>query len=255
MRCVHEAKLYPHNCFITLTYNNENLPEDNSLDKSHFQLFMKRLRDHISYHYNDRKIRYFHCGEYGEQLGRPHYHALLFNYDFNDKILHRVTPRGDKLYTSPTLEKLWGKGFATIGDANFETAAYVARYVTKKITGPNSFEHYTKYDRDSGEIITDLLPEYTTMSRRPGIGRAWLEKYLSDVYPDDFVLLRGKKLKPPKAYDNFHKIIDPFTHDEIKERRELAGKLHTQDSTPSRLATREIIQQEKIKILKRNYEK
>ena len=73
--------MHEDNCFITLTYDDENIPWDGSLNKQHFQAFMKRLR----WHNKEKKIRYFHVGEYGEQLSRPHYHALIFNHDFDDK--------------------------------------------------------------------------------------------------------------------------------------------------------------------------
>ena len=75
------------------------------------------------------------CGEYGDKLGRPHYHAIIFGVTFVDKKLWSIR-RGNNLYRSATLEKLWPYGFSSIGTVNFETAAYVARYVTKKITGP-----------------------------------------------------------------------------------------------------------------------
>ena len=97
LRCVHEASLYDHNCFITLTFNDENLPDDKSLKKEDFVLFMKRLRkkydgltpvqcgDKVIY-----PIRFFHCGEYGDQFSRPHHHACIFNFDFHDKELWTV---------------------------------------------------------------------------------------------------------------------------------------------------------------------
>jgi len=137
-RIVHESQMHQDNCFITLTYNQENLPPDGSLNKEHFQKFMKRLRRANE----STAIRYFHCGEYGEKLERPHYHACLFGINFDsDRVLHSANDRGDILHTSETLTKLWGKGFATIGELNYETAAYTARYIMKKITGLRAEEH------------------------------------------------------------------------------------------------------------------
>lgn len=248
IRCVHEASLYLHNSFITLTYDQQNLPEDKSLNKTHFQLFMKRLRKKYG-----PNIRYFHCGEYGEKFSRPHYHACLFNFDFRDKKLYKCV-NDINLYTSESLSELWPLGFSTIGDVTFESAAYVARYITKKITGPHALDHYTKYDKNTGEVIEDRIPEYTTMSRRPGIGRPWLEKFLTDVYPDDFVVLRSKKLRPPKYYDAVFASKLPFEHDDIKERRQTTAKKHAPNNTRERLRVREILQTEKIKTLKRNFE-
>ena len=78
VRCVHEAKFYEDNCFVTLTYAPEHLPKDGSLNRKHVQDFIKRLRRRL----DDRKIRVFYCGEYGDKLRRPHYHLCLFNCDF-----------------------------------------------------------------------------------------------------------------------------------------------------------------------------
>lgn len=248
MRCMHESSLYEQNCFLTLTYSPEKLPEGGTLIKKDFQDFMKRLRKANP----DSKIRYFHCGEYGDKNQRPHYHAIIFNYDFNDKQIKQI--RNENIvYTSQQLTKLWPHGLHEIGTVTFESAAYVARYVTKKITGDLAFYHYTHFD-EFGEITKDLLPEYTTMSRRPGIGKPWLEKYKTDVYPDDFVLVRGKKIKPPKYYDNLLSKQDPFMIDDVKERREKNGKLNSKNNTPQRLLVRETIQKLKAKLLKRTYE-
>jgi hypothetical protein len=245
---VGESSLYEKNCFITLTYDDDHLPEGGTLVKKDFQDFMKRLRKANP----GSKIRYYHCGEYGDQHKRPHYHAILFNYDFNDKKpLKQINE--NIIYTSQKLQNLWKHGHSSIGDVTFESAAYVARYCTKKINGPSAFYHYCHFD-EHGEILKDLLPEYSTMSRRPGIGKPWLEKYATDVYPDDFVIMRGKKLKPPKYYDNLFSKHDPFMIDDMKEKREKNGKINQEHSTPPRLYVRELIQLAKAKLLKRNLE-
>lgn len=129
IRCVHEASQHERNCFVTLTYDDKHLPADRSLKLRHFQNFMKKLRKKYG-----AGIRFFHCGEYGEKFRRPHYHALIFNHDFDDKILWSKN-RGSPLYISESLDSLWEFGFATIGDVTFESAAYVARYITKKVNG------------------------------------------------------------------------------------------------------------------------
>lgn len=247
MRCVHEASLYESNCFITLTYAPEHLPKDGSLNKVHFQKFMKRLRKRFG-----SGVRYFHCGEYGEKLGRPHYHACLFNFDFQDRELWSIRD-GVKLYTSKILSELWGFGFCTIGDVTFESAAYVARYITKKISGDMAKDHYTRVDNSTGECF-DLLPEYVTMSRRPGIGRPWLDKFMSDVYPHDRVVLRGVEMKPPKYYDSVFELADPQVLEDIKFKRERRAKLQANDTTYERLRVREQLQDIKHKCLKRGYE-
>jgi len=181
IRCVHEASLHSQNSFLTLTYADEKLPADGSLVVKHHQDFMKRLRKHLSqerkdpcpcHKGTDTKVRFFHCGEYGETYGRPHYHTLLFGHDFEDKVLEFTTPRGDEVFTSKTLGELWTHGLSKIGSVTFESAAYVARYITKKVTGDDAEKYYE-----------GRKPEYVTMSRRPGIAHSWFEKFKSDVSP------------------------------------------------------------------------
>jgi len=136
VRCVHESKMHNENCFLTLTYSPENLPPGGTLVPEHFTKFLKRLRKKI----HPRKISYFHCGEYGELLSRPHYHALIFGYDFSDKVPDRKSKSGHPTFSSVTLNKLWGLGLCNIGELNFETAAYTARYAVtthKKNISPN----------------------------------------------------------------------------------------------------------------------
>lgn len=253
MRCLHEASLYENNCFITLTYNKENLPEDGSLKKEHFQKFMKRLRKRFP----TKKIRYYHCGEYGEKNFRPHYHAIIFNLDFNDKELYTVR-NGENLYTSKTLEKLWPFGFSTLGSVTFESAAYVARYVMKKITGKgvdekndDGLKHYERVDADTGEIL-ELTPEYNTMSRRPGIGADWFKKYKNDCYPKDFVTIRGKKMKPPKFYDTMLEKEHADFYQDIKNQRIKTMKKFSDDNTADRLLVKEVVAKAKTKTLIRS---
>lgn len=198
VRCVHEAQMHEENCFITLTFNDMVLEQRNqsSINVKDFQNFMKKLRN--STH---KKIRFFHCGEYGDKNRRPHYHAILFGYDFPDKILFKNGT--NKLYISDKLRSLWPYGFSTIGDVSFDSAAYVARYCTKKITGDDADAHYTTED---GEVLT---PEYCTMSRKPGIGYSFYKKFKSDIYPHDYCEIDGKKILPPRYYDEKLKGEDP----------------------------------------------
>lgn len=250
MRCVHEATQHQDNCFITLTYNNDNLPENRSLDLEHYQLFMKRLRKHAAK--ENHKVRYFHCGEYGEKYSRPHYHAILFGYDFPDKKLWKEKAE-TKLYQSETLAKLWGKGFCSIGDVTFESAAYVARYVLKKITGDEAENHYRYTDELTGESF-QITPEYTTMSRNPGIGKSWYDKYKKDAYPKDFVTMRGKKLKPPKYYDSQLERECEESYQRIKANRRMTSRRNKHDQTRERLADRELVKEKQASYLIREIE-
>lgn len=234
MRCVHEASLYEENAFITLTYNEANIPA--GLDHDHFQRFMKRLRKK----YAPARVRFYMCGEYGSELQRPHFHACLFNMEFKDKTYWGTMPSGAKIYRSATLEKLWPYGFSSIGEVTFETAAYTARYCMKKITGWNSKYYYG-----------DKKPEYNAMSLKPGIGKQFLGKWETDIYPNDYVIINGVKTKPPKYYDEIIKRSKPETYKEIKIVRETKGLEHANDNTERRLKDKEEVQKARIRNLKR----
>lgn len=230
VRCHHEASLHEENCFVTLTYNPENEPEYGSLKLRDLQLFMKKLRKKYS-----RKIRFYACGEYGPKLQRPHYHLIIFNHDFADKTLWQEN-NGEKLYRSKELEKIWTYGFSSVGSVTFNSAAYVARYIMKKQNGVQAVLHYG-----------NRIPEFTVMSRRPGIGANWLKKFASDVYPDDFVIINGKRVRPPRFYDQNFELIEP-----IKIARKQNLRKHAENNTPERLAVRETIQKAKLKQLPRD---
>lgn len=244
LRCMHEASLYDHNCFITLIYDEDNLPYDGSLNLDHFQRFMKRLRKSEP----GKNIRFFHCGEYGESSNRPHYHCILFNHHFLDAESIKHTESGD-LCISPTLTRLWPYGFSTVGACTFESAAYVARYTLKKITGPDAYDHYLNVNKETGELHI-IKPEYVTMSRRPGIGRTWYEKYKSDCYPKDFITSRGIKMLPPKFYDRCLDKEDTELLSYLKKKR-IAKAKKNEDNTIERLDTKERCKILQTKSLKR----
>lgn len=246
IRCMHEASLYKQNCFITLTYNNESLPDDRSLHYDHFQKFMKRLRKK----YPHKKIRFYMCGEYGENFNRPHFHACLFNHDFGDKKPWKRSSKDCVIYRSADLESLWTYGFSSIGDVTFESAAYVARYIMKKINGDLADDRYKFVDETSGEIH-NLRPEFNKMSLKPGIGQGWLDKYQDDVYPHDYVVVNGKAVKPPKFYDRKFSDLYPVEFDMIKLKRELDGRSRFEDNTDVRLEVKERIAYAKLGQLSR----
>lgn len=244
VRCMHEASLYSKNCFITLTYDDAFLPIGGTLVKSDFINFMKRLRGRfvpqIPEGLDDEAeadwllrngIRYYHCGEYGELNNRPHYHALLFNFDFPDKVFLKMSGE-NRLYTSQILNDLWlGQGHCVIGDVTFDSAVYVATYCTKVRSGPTAEAHYG-----------GRLPEYATMSRRPGIGRGWFDKYGTDVFPNDVVVIRSKKgsvpSKPPRYYETVFGKDNPASLEEVKEKRVDRAQVHLDDNTSLRLGDR-----------------
>ena len=249
IRCMHEAQMNQQNCFLTLTYADENLPKNNSLCYRDFQNFMKRYRKAI----HPDKIRFYMCGEYGEKTDRPHYHACIFGHDFNDKTYHSKTATGFKIYTSTLLDRLWHHGHASIGCVSFETAAYVARYVMKKVNGQAAESYYERLDTTTGEIIR-IEPEFAHMSLKPGIGASWLEKYQDDIYPNGLVVVNGVEVKPPKYYDKKYKKSDFDNHELILYRRYQDGKKNYHDNIDERLAVKEIVTAAKVKQLKRSQE-
>lgn len=245
VRVMHEAQTHEANCFLTLTYNQDQVPLHGSLVYRHFQLFMKRLRKA-----RGSNIRFFMCGEYGGETWRPHYHACVFGTDFPDAVDYSVRD-GARLRTSPELEKLWGHGFCTIGDLTFESAAYVGRYCVKKVTGRAAEEHYKRVVPETGEIV-DLTPEFARMSLRPGIGAPWLARYAGDVYNHDFVIVNGRKMRPPRYYDQKFAEVDPDRIEELQHLRTLEAQQFAGEHTPDRLAVRERVAKARVNLKARS---
>ena len=160
---------------------------------------------------------------------------------------------GEGLYVSPLLEKLWGRGFCSIGELTFESAAYVARYVMKKINGPKAAEHYQRTNKTTGETWT-IQPEYTTMSRRPGIGQGWIDKYYKEVRKSDAVLMNGKEIKPPIYYDKHYEINDPHGYENMKQNRKDKAIKNKENYTPKKLHIKEKITLLKMTKLERKLE-
>lgn len=242
VRCVHEMQMHESNCFVTCTY--DKMPPDESLQLEHWQLFMKLIRNEFG------PTRHFHAGEYGSENGRPHDHALLFGIDFADKKTFTKTQAGSWIYVSDKLSGLWKKasstgGYCSLGEVTFESAGYLARYLIGRPTlrrkVKDSYGNYVvgsdglfvrewtdeaiarygeRIDRKTGEIVLAKRPEYLTMSRNPGIGATWFEKYWSDVYPHDYVRIRGDvKMPPPRTYDVWYEKKNPVDMRRIKMER------------------------------------
>ncbi len=267
IRIMHEAQCHEENSFLTLTYSDEFLPADGSLVLWHFQDFMKRLRSRLA----PRALRFFHCGEYGEEcalcglsrrlcrcyqfsatFGRPHYHVCLFGFSFPDKVFYTET-NGQRLFISDFLADVWDRGFCTVGSLSFASAGYVARYCLKKINGALSDDHYWKVSEATGEAVS-VSPEYSTMSRRPGIGTTWFDRFGSDVFPQDEVVINGFPSKPPRFYDGLYELDNPEDHARVKRERVLLSRKRSEDSTPARLAVREICKKAQVSFLKRSFE-
>lgn len=242
VRMNHEAKDWPQNCFITLTYSDEAVPRDFSVDLRHWQLFMKKLRKSLDY-----KIRFYACGEYGDLNLRPHYHAIIFNHDFSDKQLHSYNQKGDPIYTSSSLANLWQNGLCTTQDVTFQSAGYVARYVTKKIGGEAANNHYYRRSPIDGQMY-NVRPEFGVMSRRRGIGMGYVEKFKSDYYPSGFVVVNGRKQAPPRFY------VSKLTEEEqtrLKRQQRRAAIRHKEHQTMERKMARSAVLHARIENLKR----
>nr|QJB19268.1 MAG: replication initiator protein [Microvirus sp.] len=245
IRILHESRMHRESCFVTLTYNNDNMPDDGSLNKKHFQDFMKRLR----YKIRPQKIKYFQCGEYGDDFERPHYHACIMGFDFPDKRKFGGTDE-NPLYKSALLADLWPFGFSTIGTVSYDSAAYVARYCLKKVNGEKAESHYFRLNPETGEL-NPVEPEYATMSLKPGIGAGYFDKWGKEIYKHDSVIVKGREVKPPAYYDKLYEEAHGGIK-EIKDKRLLAVLEHEDNCTPERLRTRERIAQLDLQRKKRD---
>lgn len=252
VRVMHEAQMHEYSSFVTLTYSEDSL-KSLSLRYKDYQLFMRRLRKA----FNGQKVRFFMAGEYGEQFNRPHFHACLFGVHFHDRQYYRTLPSGFKVYTSKKLEELWPHGYSSIGDVTFESAAYVARYVCKKVTGNNAEEHYKAWDWRLGREI-EVQPEFCQMSLKPGIGYPWFEKYGSEVFPHDRVVVNGHAAKPPRAYDKWMKkhpeVFSELDRIAVETSRLDKAMLVAEDNTRERLDVREIVAKARLNLKKRGLE-
>lgn len=249
MRCMHEAKMHKDNCFLTLTYKPECLPERGQLVYSDFQKFMKRFRKRFG------KCKYYMCGEYGDENWRPHFHACVFGVDLPDKRPFKTTQSGEVLYRSDILDKLWPYGIASVGSVTFQSAAYVARYCVQKRTGKEADSYYARVD-ENGRY--QLEPEFNHMSLKPAIGSAFLEKYWADVFPHDYVVVNGSPCKVPKYYVKLleRKCAELPDGDEkayvlerIQYLRYLRGLKRAEDNLPHRLEAREQVVQARSSML------
>lgn len=269
---MHEKQMHFHNCSITATYNDENDP-GYSLSHYDWQCFMKRLRKSAQQEMNQEEsvsradrhkgkfrtdnayeLSYYMCGEYGERTSRPHFHACLFGIDFNDKVFHKTTDSGEQLYTSETLDNIWGKGYCAIGDVTFKSAAYIARYIMQKYDWGKGKEYEEILDPNlTGEIYLRKKP-YNQMSRNPGLGQRWFNKFQSDAYPHGKVILpNNHKVNTPKYYDNKYKKVDQGAYEQLQYMRYLEQLAQVEHQTPERLAVQELVAEAKTKSLQRSY--
>lgn len=248
IRCWAESKCHQANAFVTLTYSPEHYPMHGSLNYTHFQLFMKRLRKAVEKR-GGGPFRFFMCGEYGDELARPHYHALLFGLDFPDKRKCNSVRSKRDVFQSEELDRVWGKGFATIGEVTYASARYVAAYTLKRhsVLGPDDM-HYRRVDTVTGELV-ELQPEFARMSLKPGIGLAWLERYWRDLYEtaQKAVIVNGKRETIPRYFDVKMRERMPAFMESFDWEREKEALKNWENNTPERLAVRNFLHEERAK--------
>ena len=261
IRCQHEAQMHDASCFFTLTYDDENVPADYSVKLTDWQKFLRRTRKRIGL----KGLRFAGGGEYGERGLRPHYHGLFFNYDFPDK-RYICKRNGHPVYSSKLLGELWPLGSSELGTVTHASAAYCARYALKKITGKGADDHYWRVSPVDGSPYR-VEPEFFTMSRRPGLGTAWFDKFGSDAFSASVVVSSpfpnrvgrvssvsegvradGRTVRPPDFYLN--KLSEAERQAVKRQRKRFSLKPEARaNSTPDRLAVREEVHRDRMKRL------
>lgn len=247
-RATHEASLHDDNSFITLTFSDDGLalrelqhgthPYD--LDMEDWQRFAKRLRKELKKQ-GRGTFRFFQVGEYGEQGLRPHYHALIFGQGFRDEGQQWTDELGHPTRESLTVAKCWPYGFHEVKEATPESIAYVCKYVQKKLYGHQLKALTERVDSETGDCIT-VRPELASMSRGgksgKGIGHGWWNKYKSDAFPDDFIVIQGKKKPVPRYYAKQLEKENPEEWEQIRDRRIKSAAGRAADNTPERRRVR-----------------
>lgn len=167
LRAVYEARQHVHNCMITLTYDDfeydsrgniiGELPVNRDLrvQEDHVQKFMKRVRKFLVGS-STSDLKYIACAEYGSRTHRAHYHCIIFGYDFPDRVYYKKSKRGNPIYMSHTLTKLWGHGIATVDSINVFSA--VARYCTKYCAKSRSDDTFMLFSHELG--LNELLKDF-----------------------------------------------------------------------------------------------
>lgn len=256
-RCMLELQYHKSSYFVTLTYDDLHIPiardpetgETNgigTLCKRDFQLFMKRLRKQTC-----QELRYFAAGEYGSETRRPHYHAIIFGLELDDLQVYKRSPQGFTYYNSKTVQDVWPNGYAVVADVSWETCAYTARYIVKKLRGPEA-AFYVKYH---------LEPEFSLMSRKPGLARKYFDEH-PGIYDFDFINIstekKGLKFRPPRYFDQLYDLDHPDDMARIKvDRREYMEDLkrfkleHTSKNYLEMLADEELAFINRTKSLER----
>jgi hypothetical protein len=246
LRCRHEASIWDHNVFLTLTYDDDHLPWHGSLNREHVSKFVRSLRKRMdgvqcAPGSESRPIRFFACGEYGSRTKRAHYHLLLFNVYFEDRIKH-----GSDTYLSPIVSDAWSYGSHLIGTLTPASAAYVAGYATKKVAGRLERDAaYEVVNPSTGEVF-NRIPEFNLMSNRPGIGQYWYDRFKTDIRKG-FLRLDGKQVPVPRFYEE--KFVADFP--ELVEEREYMRTVARMARDPNELSEDRLVVKKLVAVAKK----
>jgi hypothetical protein len=220
-----ELPYHDQSWFVTLTYDDDHVPvsafaknDDGeaspalTLNPRDLELFWKRLRKA----HPDGNIRYYACGEYGSSTYRPHYHAIVYGLSLDDLRPYKRSPQGYDYFLSDSLAKCWSLGFVVVGRVTWETCAYTARYIMKKVTGPDAVVYDT----------FNIHPEFVRMSRKPGIGYRYYVDH-PDIYKYENINIATEKgamkIRPPRYYDKLFDLENPDEMAKIKAKRQHAA--------------------------------
>lgn len=253
--------------FLTLTYDPEHLPPGGNLLKSDLKKFMQTLRKHVKRRQPATKVKFLASGEYGEdqqgiinpytgktQLGRPHFHLIIWGWSPPDPVHVGKNDVGDDMYTSATVEKLWRKGNIRIGAVTFRSVRYCASYVVKKYGNKEEDkvrQHYSKVDPATGEIYP-VNPEFSECSRRPGLGHDWFLKHRKDI-EKGFITIEGHKHPVPRYFSKLYEKYHPKEYAAWKKLRNAAVDPHDPDRQTDRLRITEKLKLKRTKgALERN---
>lgn len=266
-RIMCEVERSEHNYFITLTYDDKNLPIaealqygdeifendgtwSGTLQEKDVRTFINSLRKYLERKYNHTGLKYFYCGEYGTQTLRPHYHMILMNcpLDISQFYDSHVDGNFKAHWKSHELEKYWKLGIHDIAEVEWSSAAYVARYCMKKLQKKISKHDMCKIGK---------IPEFVRMSRRPGIGTTFYEENKEKIYANDEMIMRTVKgnigsIKPPKVWDRKLEKTNPILYEQIKEsRRKAKERADILKKQISDYTDREVLQLNKERILQK----
>lgn len=242
-----ETLEHEHCYFLTLTYDDEHLPipeymeytevlkeateikerkvrvendgtwTDGTLYPEHVTQFINSIRKHFE-RQDITGIRYFYCGEYGEQTHRPHYHMLLYGVplDLSQNYSYHIDKNFKEHWKNPLIDHYWKHGMHDIANLEWSCAAYVSRYCTKKLNNePLSGKWYAEHGK---------IKEFIRMSRKPGIGMKYYQLHKLDIYKNDSMVMKTVKgntgsFKPPKAFDRLFKEEYPEEYEKIENHR------------------------------------